>query len=236
MMGWIAGMRTILRRVRERGIGATLRLAARRISSEVRSLVEDARRGVSTAGEVPDHELGLASPQHHAYVATDYEMFRTAIGSVQIGPDDVFVDIGSGKGRAVLLAAEHAFRRVVGVEISPALHQIATQNVARARGLKCRNIELVQADATEWKVPDDATVLFFFNPFDGEVLARVCDRIRQSLADTPRRVTIIYVRADKFFEKEVAWEQWLVRLKQFPYSDGKVAIYESKASIGAAER
>jgi SAM-dependent methyltransferase len=228
-MGLVASSRAFLHRVAEDGFGATLGLAAKRLGSEVRSRVEDARRGVSTAGEVPDHALGLESPQHHAYVATDYEMFRTAIGSVQIGPDDVFVDLGSGKGRAVLLAAEHPFRRVMGVEISPLLHAIARRNVERARGLKCRTIELVQADATKWAIPDDATVLFFFNPFDGEVLAKVCDNIQQSLARAPRRITIIYVRADKFFEREIAWEQWLTRVKEFPYSDGKVAIYESKA-------
>lgn len=234
-MGLVASTGAFLHRVAEQGFGAALGLAARRLGSEVRSRVEDARRGVSTAGEVPDQVLGLENSQHHAYVATDYQMLRTALDNIQIGPEDVFVDIGSGKGRVVLLAAEHPFRRVMGVEISPLLDEIARQNAARARGLKCRDIELVQADATNWKVPDDATVLFFFNPFDGEVLARVCDNIKQSLADTPRRITIIYVRADKFFEREIDWEQWLVRVKELPYSDGKIAIYENKSDPGPQE-
>jgi SAM-dependent methyltransferase len=232
MMGLVTGTLALLHQVAHRGIGTTLGLAVKRLGSEIRSRVEDVRRGVSTAGEVPDQALGLGTAEHHAYVATDYEMLRTAIESVQIGPEDVFVDIGSGKGRAVLLAAEHPFQRVMGVEISPILHEAARRNVARARGLTCSNIELVQADATTWRVPHDATVLFLFNPFDGDVLARVCDNIRRSLADAPRRITIIYVRADKFFEREVAWQQWLVRVREFPYSDGKVAIYENKRDIG----
>jgi SAM-dependent methyltransferase len=229
-------LRAVIDRIGDDGIGTTLRLAAGRLRSEVRSIIEDARRGVSTVGEVPDHALGFRNPQNHAYVATDYEMFRTAIASLKIGTDDVFVDIGSGKGRAVLLAAEHPFRRVIGVEISPLLHAIALRNVARARRRACLNVELVLTDATEWKVPDDVTVLFFFNPFDGAVLAKVCDNIRQSLTEAPRRITIIYVRADKFFEREIAWSEWLVRLHEFPYSDGKVAIYESMPTGASGHR
>ncbi|MBI2717832.1 MAG: class I SAM-dependent methyltransferase [Rhizobiales bacterium] len=209
----------------------TVPLIARRLRSQVMAVVEDRRRGVSTSREVTDHQLGFGDSRYHAYVATDYDTFKAAMGLVDIRPmQDVFVDFGSGKGRAVLLAAEMPFRRVIGVEYSMQLHADASRNLAALRHRRCGEVELVQADATRWPVPPDATVLFFFNPFDGEVLARVCENIRASLAESPRKITIVYVRADKFFEHEIAWTEWLTRIHEIPCSDGKVAIYENKAA------
>jgi glycosyltransferase involved in cell wall biosynthesis/SAM-dependent methyltransferase len=218
------------KRLRKEGVRRTLGLGVARVVSLVRSVLEDRRRGVVTAGEVRDRDLGIKDLRNHWYVATDYETFHRAMQQVRIRPgEDVFVDFGSGKGRAVLLAAEHAFRRIIGVEFSESLHEVARENVRAALPrLRCRDVELVHTDATQWKVPAEATVLFFFNPFDGEVLARVCANIRQSLAEAPRKITLIYVRPDKFFEKEIAWQEWLTRKLELPCLEGKVTIYESK--------
>lgn len=220
-----------LKRLKTEGPRATVWLAGARLRALVRSLLEDRRRGVSTARAVKDRELGNDDLRNHWYVATDYETFDQAMRHVEIRPgEDVFVDMGSGKGRIVLLAADHPFRRIIGVEFSPQLHACALENV-RAAG--CRNVELVLADATQWKIPPEATVLFFFNPFDGGVLAKVWENIQRSLAEAPRKMTIIYVRADKFFEKEIAWQRWLTRKLQLPCLEGKVTIYESKSPIEA---
>jgi 16S rRNA G966 N2-methylase RsmD len=216
----------VLKRFRTEGTDKTLRLIVARSRSLVRSLIEDRRRGVLTTRVVKDRELGIQDLRNHWYVATDYETFTEAIRHVGVRPgEDVFVDYGSGKGRIVMLAAELPFRRVIGVEFSSQLHEIASENLART---KRQNVELVLADATQWKLPKEATVLFFFNPFDGEVLARVCANIRESLAEAPRKLTIIYVRAEKFFEKEIAWQEWLIRKAQIPCVEGNVSIYESK--------
>lgn len=228
-MTTLAPLQTLLGRIRKDGMSHTLRLAAGRLRSEFVARGQDARRGISTAQEVADRELGFADPENHAYVATDYEVFIAAMKRIAVRPgEDVFVDFGSGKGRAVMLAAELPFRRVIGVEFSPQLHEVALRNLRAARGLKCRDVELVLADASLWQIPHDANVLFFFNPFEGEVLAKVFENIRRSLADAPRAITIIYVRADKFFERQIFWQHWLVRTDEIPCSDGKVAIYRNK--------
>ena len=229
----------VINRLRTEGPLSTLRLMGARSRALVRSFLEDRRRGFSTARAVKDQEPEIKDARCHWYVATDYETFDLAMSRVSVRPgEDVFVDFGSGKGRMVLLAAERPFRRIIGVEFSAQLHEVALENLRGARpGLKCREVELILADATQWKVPDDATVLFFFNPFHGEVLARVFDNIRRSLAEAPRKITIIYVRAEKFFEKEIAWEEWLTRKAELACLEGKVAIYESQpvAAAGGAE-
>jgi SAM-dependent methyltransferase len=214
----------IMKRVRTDGAGSTLRLIGARTQSAMRSLVEDRRRGLSTAGDADNVALGIADLRNHWYVPTDYETFQRAMRQVQVKPDDVFVDFGSGKGRIVILAAALPFRRVIGIEFSAQLHEIAAANVA-ASGYP--NVELVLADATEWQVPPDATVLFFYNPFDGVILSKVVANIQQSLARAPRKITIVYVRPEKFFEKEVDWQSWLIRKAEIPCVEGKVSIYES---------
>lgn len=102
-----------------------------------------------------------------------------------------FVDVGAGMGRAVLLAARYDFRQVIGVEISPALHAIACDNlVGRSRvALQCRDVRLVRADAASYRFPRGPLVAYLYNPFDGAVLAKVLD----NLADgAPRDLALLY--------------------------------------------
>ena len=60
------------------------------------------------------------------------ELFREIINSLRIDfREFTFLDIGSGKGRALLLAAEYPFRRIVGVELMPELNSMAEENIRR---------------------------------------------------------------------------------------------------------
>jgi SAM-dependent methyltransferase len=101
-----------------------------------------------------------------------------------------FVDLGSGMGRAVLLAARHPFRQVVGVEISPALHAIARDNLAAVdtRAFACRDLRLVRQDAATYRFPPGDLVVYLFNPFDAVMLARVLMR----LAERTHEVALVY--------------------------------------------
>jgi predicted RNA methylase len=112
----------------------------------------------------------------------------------EVTEEDVFVDLGSGKGRVVLQAALHyPFRRVHGVELSGHLHEIAQRNLALTRHLLSgRDVQLVRADATEFPVPDDVTVVFLYNPFTGEAFATVVRRLLESLDRNPRTLRIVY--------------------------------------------
>jgi SAM-dependent methyltransferase len=105
-----------------------------------------------------------------------------------------FVDFGCGKGRAVLLAGEHPFRAVVGVEFSPELVEVARRNLRNCRGFAhvCCNMEVVCMDAARYEIPAGPLVLYFYNPFMEEVMQAVIERLRESLARDPRPVVVIY--------------------------------------------
>jgi SAM-dependent methyltransferase len=104
-----------------------------------------------------------------------------------------FVDVGCGMGRALLLASEHPFKQVVGIELSPALHAIARENLATARGLavRCRDVRIHRGDARRFRYPKGDLVVFLFNPFDHEALRAVLDRVVGSRRSGDR-VTLLY--------------------------------------------
>ena len=156
----------------------------------------DWRYGISTDAEVKTAQFGVTDPACFHYTPISCVRFMQAMKQVRVrAGEDVFVDYGSGMGRAVVLAAAgYPFRRVLGVELSPELHAVAQENVRRARPrLRCREVALHVADAREFPVPPDATVFFFWNPFGVKVLAQVLENIFRSLEESPREVTILYL-------------------------------------------
>src|SRR5260370_4674600 len=108
--------------------------------------------------------------------------------------DFVFLDFGSGKGRTLLMASDYPFRRIVGVELLPALQQAGQENLSRYRSesQKCFALESICADATEFPLPLEPTVLYLFNPFPEAGLRQVIGNLEQSLREHPRVVYVLY--------------------------------------------
>jgi SAM-dependent methyltransferase len=168
-------------------------LKARLASSVVRRLFE---RGefIETASEARLEDYRLDDPERVRYVATGRFVLPRVLRRIGVGPDDVFLDFGSGKGRVVYQAAQFPFKRVIGVEIAEELNRIARYNVDHNRDrLACGDVELVTADAVGYQVPDDVTVAYFYHPFEGQTFARVIDNLVASLDRSPRLLRVIYV-------------------------------------------
>lgn len=106
----------------------------------------------------------------------------------------IFIDLGSGKGRALLLACGYPFREIIGVELQPQLHRIAQENIIRfpSEGRFCRRITSLCMDAREFRFPDDPVLLYLFNPFPDYVLEAVLKNFEASLRASPRSAFIIY--------------------------------------------
>ncbi|GAC1388367.1 MAG: hypothetical protein NVSMB31_02230 [Vulcanimicrobiaceae bacterium] len=103
-----------------------------------------------------------------------------------------FVDVGSGMGRVVLLASHYAFKQILGVEISPALHEIARENLANYRDARqrCRDIRLVRADAGSYRLPTGNLLLYLYNPFESVMVERFVQQIATQLQG--RDAVLIY--------------------------------------------
>jgi SAM-dependent methyltransferase len=172
-----------------------------------------------------------------------------------------FVDVGSGKGRALLLASDYPFREVVGVELSPELDRVARANVARyaaviaaephAHGnlLHRPPVISIQGDATEFLWPTGPLVVYMWNAFTSPVMERVFHNLRASLAEQPRELYLVYMHPE--LESMLASLPWLTMLWRdeiamsdedygawaFPTRDEICAVYRaipSPATAGVA--
>jgi hypothetical protein len=136
---------------------------------------------------------------HSPYQPTESDLFHEMLEDLRQRShlnfhDFVFVDLGSGKGRTLLMASDYPFRRIVGVELLPALHRAAQENLSRYRSesQKCFALESLCADATEFRFPAEPTVLYLFNPFPEAGLRRMMANLEQSLREHPRAVYVLY--------------------------------------------
>ncbi len=129
------------------------------------------------------------------YQPTEPQEFRDLLAKVLVDFEDyIFIDLGSGKGRALLMATEYPFKEIIGVEIQPELHKIAEQNVSRfgSPEQKCRDIRLWCGDAREFEFPTEPTVLYLFNPFPEYVFKTVLANLERSLHEHPRQLYVVY--------------------------------------------
>jgi CelD/BcsL family acetyltransferase involved in cellulose biosynthesis len=160
----------------------------------------DWRNRVDTDTRIAVAELRIDSRlARHAvhYEATSIPKFEHAMRLLGHRADGfTFVDLGSGKGRVLMLAALRPFRRVIGVEISRRLHDAAVGNVA-AFSARYRNksapIECLCADASAYELPEGDLAVFLYNPFDAALLAQARDRMLAACARSARKLCVIYV-------------------------------------------
>ncbi len=148
-----------------------------------------------TSGRVPLDRLGLEHPERVHYSASPWWILHWLLPRSDVRPSDVFVEFGCGKGRVVLDAARrYPFKRVVGVELSQELSDVARRIVVQEqRRLRCPDVLIETADVTEYRVPDDMTHAYLYNPFKGQTFERVCQNIVASLDRAPRELRLIYL-------------------------------------------
>lgn len=187
-------LKTLMAAIRARGVPRTL-LA---LTSHLLDLNYDARYGTDTGNWVRISDMSFDSINKDR--AVDYQptqrlallrLFR----KLDIPKETVFLDLGSGKGKALLIAAEYGFQTVRGVEFCPQLCRIAEENCQSYRERTGCNatIRTVQSDVTRYEFTDEG-VIYLFNPFDEVVLRSVLENLTRSLRASPRRVWIIYRR------------------------------------------
>lgn len=171
-------------------------LVGRLITSAYRAVADarfERRYRVHTSGEVNLGDLGLAVQDCGYYAPSRWLTLRRILPPHEVDEQDVFIDFGSGKGRIVLQATTYPFKQIIGIELSEQLNEIASANLERYRDhAKCWDVELVRADARDFDIPDDVTVAFFYNPFNGPVFETVIGNLIASYDRSPRRMRIIY--------------------------------------------
>lgn len=202
-------------------------LGLRVMADRVADWIEERRLGIDTQGLIPIETLLEDWAGNHDYAPTSMRAFRTFMVKIGLRKDeDVFLDYGCGKGRAIIMAAQYPFRRVVGVEIALPLAEAARRNLRIvSKKLACERIEVHCESADRMEVPPDVSVVYLYNPFHGSVLGRVLANLRASLEASPRRMCVIYNNPTHF--KKISHQYpWLVARHHFSL-EHECIIYES---------
>lgn len=203
--------RKVVRNFRDKGVMETARLvmtyplrrlnearpSIRRRLEEERSF--DARYGVDTNGIINSEDLDIddraISQQSNGYEPTPIWVLRSILQSLPIRLEDyVFIDIGSGKGRTLLVASEHPFKKIIGAEISPALTAIANRNLQRYQhaARRCDDVESICMNALDFVFPNENLVIYIYNSFHEQLLKTVLANIELCLRRHRRDILVVY--------------------------------------------
>lgn len=145
-------------------------------------------RGVDLRG-VSVRDLGLDEQRSIWYHDSSGADLDTVFQTFAISADVSVLDIGCGKGGALITLSRYPFSHVDGLEISPDLVQIAHQNLSRLRIAKPR---VFCSDAENFTDLDKYTYLYLYHSFLEPVMKRVLENVNDSLRRTPRRLTLVY--------------------------------------------
>lgn len=180
---------------------ASFKLARRAlwVVAECRCRLFDWQHHIETChtAELSGLTIRSANAEHGVWYHPSHPrlVFRLLAGLNIDYRDYVFIDLGSGKGRTLVIASQYPFQKIVGVEFAEELHKVAVKNVRdyRCRAQRCTNIECLPLDATEFRIPPTPTVFYLYNSFRPPVLIPVLRNIEKSLSESPRDVLLIYV-------------------------------------------
>jgi SAM-dependent methyltransferase len=146
--------------------------AIRRAPKTARNVLRDLRFGKPLGGTMKTRYAHLGA---HDVGNADYGDLAILFAEAGVQPDDVIVDVGCGKGRAInWFLDEHPGNRVVGIELDP---EICAETARRLR--RFSQVTILCGDAVTM-LPADGTLFYLFNPFDESVMARFREALVQA--------------------------------------------------------
>ncbi len=153
--------------------------------------------GIHTFGDHEPAELSIEADSKlggHLYQPSSSVIFKRAMEKLPIRfSESIFLDIGSGKGRALILAAEYGFKKVIGVEYATELNDIAYTNIERVRNKFSTTIfDLQEGDALIYEIPEEVDVIYLFNPFDAHAISDLLKQVKPAFK-RPKPVHLVYV-------------------------------------------
>lgn len=199
--------------VATKGVLGTLAAVARVVRSKVQRVTPRARAaiardrafdrslGIDTHGKTPFSKLDVRGQDLAQLVAYQPSPPQTVLELIDRAKLDcsrfAFIDIGAGKGRPCFIAAHRPFRAIIGVEFSAQLCDAARSNLTNLHDpdRRCQDITFACCDATTYELPPGPCVIYMYNPFGADPMARLVAHVERTLASEPREVWVLYYNA-----------------------------------------
>ena len=200
-VGMPTAVKKLFNVLRHRGFLEIVGLARKNLAHRYRLYLDrkfDRCFGTETSGRIALNDLSVVggNRDHGVYFeSTPTALFNFFMSNVTVDPARfTFIDLGSGKGRCLLLASNYAFAQIIGVEFSQELHESAVKNISiyQGEGQRCRRVESVNQDASTFEFPEEPLFIYAYNPFDEKLMSAVLERLVKSLECKPRDVVMVY--------------------------------------------
>jgi SAM-dependent methyltransferase len=101
---------------------------------------------------------------------------------------DNILDIGCGKGSAILRMTKFKFNNIDGIEIAKQNAEVARANFKK---LSVDNVHIFNVDATEFNGYDNYNYFYMYNPFPDIVMQLVISKLLSQISEG-KKITIIY--------------------------------------------
>ena len=195
------GVGEVLRLIRAIGLRGSLDFVFRNVRHIIADRIArdwDRAHGVDTAGSIQLKFLDVIGPNRdfgNECVCTSPKSFDFIMQHL---PQDfsryTFIDIGAGKSRTLLLASRYPFGKVMGIEFARELVAISRQNISsfHSTDQKCRDLEILEGDAADFKFPATPLVVYFYNPFSPEVFEKVLNNLIATLKVSRQECFVVY--------------------------------------------
>ncbi|KMW73705.1 hypothetical protein TI10_05575 [Photorhabdus luminescens subsp. luminescens] len=165
---------------------------------------QDQYLGVQTNGVAFDDKWPVNSPVCTRYMPAYYSVIHRALMSLPIEYSDFeFIDLGCGKGRAIICASSYNFSKITGVETVESLALIARQNVNVIN--KKNHIEIIQADVNNYRFNENHVVIYHCDSFLDEQLKQLLPRLKTDVYDKGYKVLILQINGDDTIYRHCFW-------------------------------
>jgi SAM-dependent methyltransferase len=183
--------------------------------------------GIDTGGFVPTEELNSSlATKISPYLGSQPFIVRRALAALPKLADYSFVDLGCGKGRAMIIAAEYPFREIIGVEISPNLARIARSNAEKMKGNlpSSSKIQIIEGDATKFRPQGERIVFFTYHAFGIELMREFLKNLEAGLGRTIEHCFFVYYNpvCGSVFDASSALAHWFA--DTIPYDSSEIGF------------
>ncbi|HEY4155841.1 MAG TPA: class I SAM-dependent methyltransferase [Puia sp.] len=174
-------------------------------------------------------ERGIDISHAHIYMPVNYFVLERLMNEIaHYDHNKTFLDLGCGKGRVMIVAAEFGFEEITGIDLSKEFCEEAeAATAAYIRKNERMRFTVINGDALYFEIPGDIGTIFLFNPFDEVILEGVVSNILKSQQLSPRTIRVLYANPQ---HESVLLDHGFVliyHLKKWNYFEG--VILEKKA-------
>lgn len=155
-----------------------------------------------------EYNIDTQTIPNSTYIPISTKVFKMIMNNIEQKDEIKFLDYGSGKGKALILASEMGIKDITGIEFNEELVELSKKNLDsyRSKQHTSSKFNVIYGDATKFREIDQYNLFFVNNSFGGNpseerLVAKIFKNIEDSLERNPRHVNLVYVHPSISLQK-----------------------------------